>query len=119
MKRLREAEIADLIHGIKILPLRSQMWDGFSQERNEYGGMTFSHTVENGGTLLTSTQLFRNRELWGIDSTLLMTERKIIPSITYEEVLTLGVKNYLAYAKEQLGYEFPIIVEAGAAGVKG
>lgn len=118
MEPLREAEISDLIYGIKVSPLRSGMGGGASHERNKYGGMTFSFKVEDGrGSLLTSTQIFRNRELWGIDSTLL-SRGKYIPSGGYERVLRDGLRNYVNYAENLLGYKCPFIVEAGAAGVE-
>lgn len=118
MKQLREAEISDLIYGIKVGPLRSGRGNGASYERNKYGGMTFSFEVEDGhGSLLTSTQIFRNRELWGIDSTLL-SRGKYIPGDDYEHVLRVGLHNYINYAEKLLGYKCPFIVEAGAAGVE-
>ncbi len=104
MKPLREAEIFDLIYGIKVSPLRSGMATGASYERNKYGGMTFSFKVEDGrGSLLTSTQIFRNRELWGIDSTLL-SRGKYIPSSAYEQVLSSGLYKYVNFAEKLLGY---------------
>ena len=118
MEPLRESEISDLIYGIKVSPLRSGMREGASHERNKYGGMTYSFKTEDGcASLLTSTQIFRNRELWGIDSTLL-SRGKHIPSNAYEQVLNAGLHNYVKFAEERLGYKCPFIVEAGAAGVE-
>jgi len=119
MEALREAEIADLIYGIKVPPLNSHASDGACHGRNKYGGMTFSFAVEDGrGILLTSTQIFRNRELWGIDSTLL-NEKKLIPSGAYERVLSSGLQSYIIFAEERMEYKCPLIIEAGAAGVEG
>jgi len=116
---LREAEIYDLIYGIKLPPLNSHTGDGGYHGRNKHGGMTFSFVIEEGqGILLTSTQIFRNRELWGIDSTLL-TEKKLIPSGAYERVLTSGLQSYLIFGEERMEYKCPLIIEAGAAGVEG
>ncbi len=119
MEPLRESEISDLIKTFKVTPLPSCMHSDASYERNKYGGLTFTFIEEDGSvSLLASTQIFRNRELWGINSTLL-SEGKCIPSRDYENVLSVGVCNYVNYAEKLLGYKCPFIVEAGAAGVEG
>lgn len=81
--------------------------------------MTFFCENENGlGSIQSSTQIFPNRELWGIDSTLL-AERDFIPSKAFEDMVSSGVGCYVTFAMENLGYKFPIIIEAGATGVQG
>jgi hypothetical protein len=118
MEPLRESEISDLIKTFKVKPLPSCMHSEASYERNKYGGLTFTFIVEDGSvSLLASTQIFRNRELWGINSTLLFGG-KCIPSRDYEHVLREGLCNYVNYAEKLLGYKCPFIVEAGAAGVE-
>ncbi len=119
MEHLREVEISDLIYNFKVRPLPSNRACEASHKRNKHGGLTFSFIVEDGSiSLLASTQIFRNRELWGINSTLL-SRGKHIPSNAYERVLSVGLRNYVNYAEELLGYKCPFIVEAGAAGVEG
>ena len=115
-KELRNAEIQNLIYGIKLLPLNFGSSDGGSQEMNQYGGMTFSFDGEN--KLLTSTQLFSNREIWGIDATMLVNG-KSIPSLSYEQVLNNGLRHYLEFAQNYLHLEYPVIIEAGASSVRG
>ena len=118
MKPLRESEISDLIDGYKVSPLHSSISGALSHARNKYGGITFYFKKENESRhLLDSTQIFRNRELWGINSTLL-SRGKYIPSVSYEKVLSAGLRNYVNFAEKQLGYKCPFIVEAGAAGVE-
>lgn len=119
MEPLREPEISDLIKTFKVTPLPSCFTHNeASYERNKYGGLTYSYIKEDGNlSLLASTQIFRNRELWGINSTLLY-EGKRIPSSAYERVLNVGLHNYVNYAEKLLGYKCPFIVEAGAAGVE-
>ena len=119
MEPLKEPEISDLISTLKVLPLRSRADGVLFHERNNYGGMTFSYKVENGKeSLLNSTQIFRNRELWGIDSKFL-SRGNDIPSSAYELVLRVGLRDYVNFAENLLGYKCPFIVEAGASGVKG
>ena len=119
MDPLKERETSDLVFGIKVQPLNSHIGRGASHGRNKHGGMTFSFVVNNGrGVLLSSTQIFRNRELWGIDSTIL-TKEKTIPSRIYEEVLISGLNHYISFGEKHLGYKCPLIIEAGAACVEG
>ncbi len=119
MEPLKESEISDLIRDLKVLPLHLRKDGSLFYERNKYGGMTFSFKVEDGReSLLSSTQIFRNRELWGINS-MLLARGKNIPSGSYEQVLRAGLYNYVNFAEKLLGYKCPFIVEAGATGVEG
>ena len=120
MPELRGVELADLAYGIKIPPLYINYGEGACHGRNRYGGITYSYEVNDGkASLQTSTQIFHNRELWGIDSILLQIKEKTIPSIGYERVLDMALRAYLQFGREYLGYECPLIVEAGAAQVEG
>jgi hypothetical protein len=118
MPELREADIADLVFGIKVSPLNSFCGKGACHGRNQYGGLTYSFTLEGETRLLTSTQVFRNREIWGIDA-FLLEHGQLIYAQNTEETLHTGLHHYIAFAKEYLAYAPPLIVEAGAAGVRG
>lgn len=117
MPKLRQAEISDLIYGIKIRPLRDGRGGGAMHERNPYGGMTFSSNDK--GKLLTSTQIFPNREIWGIDGTILSGEKKYIPSFAFEMVIESGLRHYLEFGQKYLKLECPLIIEAGSSDVAG
>ncbi|NGX58594.1 MAG: hypothetical protein K940chlam3_01501 [Chlamydiae bacterium] len=114
-KPLRGDQIKDIIFGIKIKPLRQSGFDGASWDRNAYGGITYSFA---GQDLFTTSQIFPNREIWGLDTTLLARE-KTIPSFSFEELFESGLKHYLEVAKGRLRLKLPLIIEAGAVGVKG
>ncbi len=118
MEPLSEPEISDLLDEHKLSPLRFGITGLPLHERNKYGGIIFSYKMGAGSRrLLNSTQIFRNRELWGINSMLLAEDKKI-HSASYEKVLSAGLRNYVNFAEKQLGYKCPLIVEAGAAGVE-
>lgn len=116
MPEIPPSDIEDLLYGIKVRPLHHGLGGGESFERNRYGGMTFSYGENH--ELLTSTQLFFNREIWGID-TVTLESRNYIPSGIYERVLYRALHNYLAFGEKHLGLEYPLIIEAGASRVEG
>ena len=76
---LKQHEVKDIVFGINILPLQSHGFKGFSSRRNRYGGITFSHIDgAEGKKVFTTSQVFLNREIWGLDATFLDGD-KIIP----------------------------------------
>jgi hypothetical protein len=115
---LMRAEIKDIIYGIKICPLRKNVGSGASWETNRFGGLTFSYEERtDGNNYFTSSQVFTNREIWGIDATLL-SNGKYIPSKAFENLYESAVHHYLEVAKNLLNLTTPLIIEAGATGVK-
>jgi hypothetical protein len=116
---LKRTEVKDIVFGIKVNPLRRNVGDGASWELNKYGGITYSFEKEpDGKHLFTTSQVFLNREIWGIDATVL-SNRKIIPSVTLELLFEVALKHYLEVATNLLNLKPPFIVEAGASDVKG
>jgi len=90
-------------------PLRTGL-GGWSTYRNLHGGIVYSND-DTGTSLLSSTQLFRNGELWGIDLTAVrysVPDRRtggrmeLLPMRTIEEILTKGLEKYLAFATTQI-----------------
>jgi hypothetical protein len=119
MSRLRETEIKDIVFGINLQPLAQHVGGGASWERNRCGGITYSFIREaDEGYIFTSSQVFHNREVWGVDATLL-AGGEYIPSVAFEEMLEAGLKHYIQLTTERLGLRSPIVVEAGAARVEG
>lgn len=115
---LKQREIKDIVFGIKINPLRRNVGDGASWARNRYGGITYSY--EKGSderNTFSSSQVFLNREIWGLDATLL-SGNKVIPSVAFEKMYETALKHYLDIATSLLNLNPPFIVEAGATGVK-
>jgi hypothetical protein len=69
-----------------------------------------------------ATQLFRNREIWGFDSVLLADKgrgSRGFPTLSVEQTLVAGLRQYVKFAVDKLGLTPPFTVEGGATGVKG
>ncbi len=119
MPKLREKEIKDIVYGINIQPLAQAISDGASWATNNYGGMTFSYVrTDDQKYLFTSSQIFLNREIWGLDATLFSPD-PFIPIISLEEELESSLKHYIEVGRERLGLRPPLFVEAGATKMKG
>lgn len=112
------AEITDLVRGIKLAPL-GRTRHGGNWGRNQHGGMTYDFERPENGGLFTSSQLFENRELWGIDATAFGENDNYIASTYCEEVLCNGLWRYIEFATDYLQIVPPVIMEAGACRVKG
>jgi hypothetical protein len=120
---LGNAEVKDLIGQHRLAPLFYR--SGYSWALNRHGAIVFeaqSDTAE----IFGATQVFRNREIWGIERTLLQPwddpqkgRMKTISGKTYEEVLGRGIRHYLRFAREGLAISGPLIIEAGATRVEG
>ncbi|MGD8499772.1 MAG: hypothetical protein PVJ86_03950, partial [Phycisphaerales bacterium] len=114
---LKLHEVKDIVYGIKINPLHSQLYTGASWKLNRYGGITFSHIDgAEGKEVFTTSQVFLNREIWGLDATLL-DGSKIIPIMAFEELFEDALRHYVDVAKTQLNLNPPLLVEAGATEV--
>ena len=107
MDRLKDPVISDLIRSFKVSPLPVGMACKASHMRNKNGGMTFSYIVEDKSvSILASTQIFWNRELWGINSALL-DGGKYIPGPSCEHVLREGLFNLCQLRGETVGIQMP------------
>jgi len=114
---LKRHEVKDIVYGIKINPLRRNFGGGASWELNHYGGITFSYEDgAEGKKVFTTSQVFLNREIWGLDATLLEGS-KIIPSLAFEELFEYALRHYVDVAEKLLNLNPPLLVEAGAAEV--
>ncbi len=114
---------ADLLWQHNVGPLRRDAAEGFNPGRNRHGGIVYAGHPDD-GLIRSSTQLFRSREIWGLDWWTLRNRRKgddapYIPSGAYEEVFASGLNRYLEFANKYLGLSFPLTVEAGGVGMKG
>lgn len=118
MPPLRDSEITDLVFGIKLAPLNANSGGGGHWGRNRYGGITYDFERE-AGLIITSSQIFPNRELWGIDAALLDEDKQYIPSHAFENRLNAGLRYYLQFVTEYLNIQSPVIVEAGVSRAKG
>src|SRR5262249_13542217 len=72
--------------------------------------------------ILSATQLFLNREIWGINTTLLSRShegRLGIVTQSVEATFRAALPSYLRFMKEKLGVPPPYRVEGGRSGVTG
>jgi hypothetical protein len=94
---------------------------GYRNRRNKYGCITYGG--ENAGELIASTQVFKNREIWGIDAFILRrrdnSDIDFIPTMTYEQGIIRSLNAYLKVAFERFGYTNIVHVETGLVNVKG
>jgi len=98
---------------------------GYRYDRNRYGAFAYDN---NENQVLNLTQLFKNGELWGIDSYLidknrLMSQAKVdigfFPSSAFEKIFVYTLTNYLLFIKDTLKLSLPIRFIAGATDVAG
>jgi hypothetical protein len=100
---------------------------GRSTGRNSFGGIAYE--ARNDGNVYRFTQLFLNRELWGVEAGVLnadfMRKRygndsELFINIGYiEDCFAETLQNYLLFSKDFLKLPIPLQVEAGLIGVKG
>lgn len=113
---MKRSEIRSIIYGIGINPLRGGIGRGASWEPNRFGGITFSEVENsNGEKIFTTSQVFTNREIWGIDATIL--QNGYIPSETLEKLYYRSTYHYLEVAVNKMGLKPPLIIEAGATNI--
>jgi hypothetical protein len=123
MADLRERDAVDAVsHGL-VGPLESG--GGYSSGRNRFGGIVFNGNYEE-GALKSTTQVFLNRELWGIDATILAhqvvmrnkTILSVIPPALVEQMFLESLREYSTFARDRLGVTPPVRVVAGATNVR-
>ncbi|MBM1669279.1 hypothetical protein JQV33_09810 [Sulfitobacter mediterraneus] len=116
----REAEDATA----KLMPLLSE--GGYSRTRNKWGAA--SHCVAHDGELMGMTQVFRNREIWGIDAYYSsITNNPEDDDEEYFAYLPTGAIqreyirsiNSIRRLASELGYGDQYIVEMGFSGADG
>lgn len=100
---------------------------GFSPARNRFGPLTFP--VNDEGNLQASTQLFFNREIWGVDTYILGTDKlmnreqdadfKFIPDAALEGGLEKSLEEYSKLAFDFLDYGEVANVEFGMVNCEG
>ena len=125
LAQLTEHETMALLWGSPVWALNDRLGN-FSPARNRYGGIVYALDRQR-AQILSATQLFRSREIWGFDATCLADttvgssgeELPIIPSVAYEKMLAGALHRYRTFARDSLEYTEGAIVEAGASNVEG
>ncbi len=112
-------ELSD--HNISMIEPLLGRTGGYSICRNKYGSITYSG--ENAGQLISTTQVFKNREIWGAEAFILRRRENrdidFVPTGAFEEGLKKSLNAYIKAAYERLGYTDIIHVEAGMVNVEG
>lgn len=93
---------------------------GWSHEQNKYGVIVFESDHE-AKEILSATQLFRSREIWGFDAYLLSPShgKRGIPTGWHEHMLCRALHTYVTFARQVLNVEAPLKLEVGATEVAG
>jgi hypothetical protein len=115
-----------LIHSGGLQPM-TRHGGSFTSGRNSYGAFT---CIPDGNRvlLLHVTQLFKNRELWGIDSWCADKQSRMksmnvdfgyFPCAALEDTFKRTLTNYLEFAERALQLPLPLRVIAGATRVEG
>lgn len=117
-------EALDLVRSGNLRPM-SEGSISWSSGRNKYGAYSFSDEE----TKITHlSQLFKNKEIWGIDSFCLDKNRIMewskvnfgyFPCVDFEQSFYQTLKNYLTFAKNTLNLPLPLKLIAGAIDVEG
>jgi len=100
---------------------------GWGHARNILGGIAYSEIIDS--RLYNLTQLFLNREIWGVDAFVVnathcreFTQGRsggYIASTFVEKTFVATLRNYLKFARITLSLPLPLRVMAGFVGVKG
>jgi hypothetical protein len=120
--QLKRSEAEELARNLAVFNSRAM---GRSSGSNIYGGISY-HAIPDSPQLLTASQLFLNREIWGFEADILHPEHPLrpegvigIPTGYLERNFAEALHTYLKFMKEQLKIDPPYRIEAGAIGCKG
>lgn len=117
-------KVLALLEKKQIMPCTSSAC-GFSRGRNQYGAFTVAHDKEK---VLSVTQVFCNREIWGIDADSIdkkgiMDWMKVdfgyFPCSGIEDWFIQTLSAYLPFCRDTLELPLPLTFIAGATRVKG
>lgn len=100
---------------------------GYSHARNRWGAVTYD-SYRSVHELIGATQLFRNREIWGIDVTLASCEtspgdykgesKRFIPTSAVQRDYPRAIDSFRKVA-EKLGFGDRYVIEIGISGAEG
>lgn len=95
---------------------------GYSTDRNKYGAINYEY--KGHGDLLATTQVFKNREIWGVEAYAINAGKyrdygfDFLPIGAFESGLDRSLRQYLEVASDRFDYTGRIHVEAGLVNVK-
>lgn len=117
-------KVLTLLEKNPIWPFADQQC-AFSRGRNKYGAFTVAHDRDK---VLSLTQVFHNREIWGIDAATIdkkglmdwmNVEFGYFPCSTLEESFIFTFSSYLPFCRDFLKLPLPLKFIAGATKVEG
>jgi hypothetical protein len=94
---------------------------GWSNHRNRFGHIAYAWDAET-DTLLSTTQVFKTGEIWGVNQYMLRARpphRDFIPIPAFETKLRKSLMQYLTNARSYFGYGREIQVACGMVNVNG
>jgi hypothetical protein len=95
---------------------------GGYRAKNDHGAVNTYPRVGDSLQLESFTQVFRNGELWGVNTDILhqgsLRKPFIIPWKAIEATLYVNLRNYVDFTEQHLGVLPPYTVEVGITGVK-
>jgi hypothetical protein len=115
-------KVLTLLEKRQILPFADQQC-GFSRGRNKYGAFTVAHDSDK---VFSLTQVFRNREIWGIDADTIDKKTHmewaevdfgIFPCSSLENYFLQTLSTYLPFCKDILELPLPVKFKVGATKV--
>jgi len=117
-------KVLTMLEKSQIMPFTAQAC-GFSRGRNQYGAFSVAHDKEQ---VLSLTQVFRNRELWGIDASSIDRETHMewsnvvfgyFPCTLLENCFIQTLSTYLPFCRDILELPLPLKFIVGATKVEG
>jgi hypothetical protein len=119
---IASAKVAlEMVRDGGLAPLTNRLEGWMSTGRNRYGAFICNREKN---IVLQLTELFKNRELWGIDAHLL-DKREFTTSfgffrfVPFESTFKASLKNYLTFAANALNLPLPLRLIAGVTDVEG
>ena len=94
---------------------------GWSNHRNRFGHIAYAWEADT-DTLLSTTQVFKTGEIWGVNRYMLRPRlpiRNFIPIPAFETRLRQSLTKYLTSASSHLGYKPMVHVDFGMVNVNG
>lgn len=126
-KKYGNVEVYNTANSSQLRPMCSLHSGGWNYGRNIHGAFSFYTFNSIDNEAVGITQLFKNGEIWGIDTYYLNIpprketygHEKFIPTTAIENDLVYTLGNYLDVACNHLKWEVPLEFRVGMASVKG
>jgi nucleoside phosphorylase len=120
-KPLSRATLGSIIQDAGLFAMWRNPSGLFAQ--NDFGSIVVEPESPSGGDLKASSQLFPSGEMWGIARWPFVRNRPefgpIIPSKALEQIYRDILARYINFLSTHLRIEPPLIIKAGAVGLKG